>query len=143
MKWIDLPPVWLLACLVASWLFPVTLMMLRVPWLAAGLLIVAVGLTLAAVMEFARARTTVIPRQTPTALISSGVFRFSRNPIYLADLLFLAGLSFWFGNVTGLVLVPALAFILQHRFILKEEERLQGEFGEEFESYRARTRRWM
>lgn len=143
MKWIDLPPIWLLGCLIVSWIFPVVIGALHIPWLGAILLILAVLLTLAAVLEFVRARTTVIPRRAPTALISSGVFRLSRNPIYLADVLFLAGLSFWFGNLTGLVLVPVLAVILQRRFILNEEDRLEAEFGEAFVAYRNQTRRWI
>lgn len=107
------------------------------------MLVAAVCLTMAAVWEFVRARTTVIPRRMPSALIRSGVFRFSRNPIYLADLLFLAGFSIWFGNVLGLLMVPVLALILQRRFILPEEERLAAEFGEAFQSYRNSTRRWI
>lgn len=97
----------------------------------------------AAMMEFARARTTIIPRQAPAALITSGIFRMSRNPIYMADLLILAGFSLIWGSVLGLALVPALAWLLQTRFIEGEEARLEDVFGSEFTDYTARTRRWI
>lgn len=85
----------------------------------------------------------MIPRQTPSALITTGIFRLSRNPIYLADLLILAGFSLIWGKPLGLVLVPVLAWILFARFIQGEEARLRAMFGAEFEAYAARTRRWL
>lgn len=103
----------------------------------------AAGLVVAAVLEFSRARTTTIPREAPSALITTGIFRHSRNPIYLADLLVLFGVSLIWGSVPGLVLVPVLGWLLQARFIRGEEERLAAAFGTEFETYRSATRRWI
>ncbi|MEO0943649.1 MAG: isoprenylcysteine carboxylmethyltransferase family protein [Pseudomonadota bacterium] len=143
MKWIDLPPVWLFAFLVLTWLSERAL-----PWgptPVIGLLVFALGLGIAAaaILEFARARTTVIPRQAPSALITSGIFRFSRNPIYLADVLILVGLSLNWGKVLGLVLAPVFVVIVTRRFIQGEEARLKQAFGGEYEAYLARTRRWL
>lgn len=143
MRWIDLPPVWLLAAIAVAWSW-------RWPgawdgffWAGGAFLVLAAGLVVAAVLEFSRARTTIIPREAPSALITTGIFRLSRNPIYLADLLVLLGVSLIWGSVPGLVLVPALGWLLQTRFIRGEEERLAAAFGTEFESYRAATRRWI
>ena len=143
MKWIDLPPVWLLATLAVAWGWRWPAAWEGTLW--AGILgLVAAGvLTVGAVVEFARARTTIIPREAPSALITSGIFRLSRNPIYLADLLILAGASLLLGSVPGLCLVPALWWVLRTRFILGEEARLSGVFGKEYEAYRSRTRRWI
>ena len=106
--------------------------------------LVAAGcLVVAAVIEFARVRTTIVPRKAPSGLITSGIFRYSRNPIYLADLLILAGLALLWGSVIGLLLVPVLGWILHVRFIRGEEERLTEAFGEEYLSYCAATRRWI
>lgn len=143
MKWIDLPPVWLLGALAVAWVW-------RWPdawdgsiWAGMACLAAASGLTAAAVFEFLRARTTIIPREAPAALITGGIFRFSRNPIYLADVLILAGVSLILGSVPGLILVPALAWLLQERFIRGEEARLTEAFGSEFDAYRKSTRRWI
>ena len=143
MRMLDLPPLWLLAFLVLAWVSP-----WHAPWggvFFPGLVCLALAalLTVAALLEFARARTTVIPHQMPSALIQSGVFRWTRNPIYLADVLILAGFALIWGSVLGVLLVLLLAVVLERRFIRPEEGRLQSEFGEAFEAYAASTRRWI
>jgi protein-S-isoprenylcysteine O-methyltransferase Ste14 len=143
MRTIDLPPVWLLGFLVFAWA-------IRVPAFWDGSLVFGIAVLLlaallmsAAFVEFSRARTTIIPRKEPSALITRGIFRFTRNPIYLADLLILAGFSVIWGSAVGLGLVPVLTWLLQRRFIVGEEERLRNEFGAHFESYSTQTRRWL
>ncbi len=145
---VDIPPVWLAGCLCLAWsqsrLFP---------WpgdggpavqLFAGLLVGGGILLLALAMdEMRRQKTTVIPHQDPAALVQSGIFRRSRNPIYLGDLLILAGFCLFWGAWWGLLLVPLLFWILADRFIGPEEARLQEKFGKAFEAYCARTRRWI
>ena len=143
MKWIDLPPVWLLAGLAVAWVWRWPQHWSGTLWGGLACLAVAVLLMAAAFAAFRRARTTVVPRQIPTAMVTSGVFRYSRNPIYLADLLILAGFSLIWGSVPGLALVPVLAGVLQTRFIRDEEARLSETFGAEFEAYRDATRRWL
>ena len=112
------------------------------PW-HAGVLAAAALLTLGAVREFSRSRTTIIPHLDPKALITGGIFRYTRNPIYLADLLILLGLSLIWGKPLGLLLAPPFAWLLQKRFILGEEARLRAAFGEAFERYAEGTRRWL
>lgn len=143
MKWIDLPPIWTLLALVIAYNVPFPEVI--APNLVFGLLFLGLAGTLfaAALREFSSARTTVIPRQSPSALITSGIFRLSRNPIYLADLLALAGLSLIWGKFLGLLLVPALAWWLQRRFILPEEATLAAQFPSEFAQYKLKTRRWI
>lgn len=143
MRWIDLPPVWLLGCLLATWLSPWLLPTGRHTAVGVALLALAAGLTLAALVKFLAARTTFVPRRQPDALITSGVFRLTRNPIYLADLLVLAGFALFWGKSLGLLLLPVLFLVLKHRFILGEEARLRAAFGAAFEAYSARTRRWL
>lgn len=143
MKWIDLPPLWLLAALAVAWVWRWPGAWGGALWAGILCLVLAAVLMLGAILEFRRAKTTIIPREAPSALITGGIYRFSRNPIYLADLLILAGVSLVLGSVPGLVLVPALGWVLQGRFILGEEARLREEFGKEFAAYTARTRRWI
>lgn len=143
MKWIDLPPVWLLASLGIAYVWRWPASWSGMFWPGLILLVLALGLVIAAVLEFARARTTIVPHRSATALITSGIFGYSRNPIYLADLAVLAGFSLIWGSLPGLCLVPVLGLILWSRFIRGEEARLAADFGAEFESYRNRTRRWL
>lgn len=143
MKWIDLPPVWTVAALLLTWNVP-----LAAPWgtaSAPGFIALgsAAALIAASLVEFARARTAVFPRQSPSALITTGIFRLSRNPIYLADLLILAGFSLIWGKLLGFFLVPVLAWVLIRRFITGEEARLTTAFGAQYEAYMFQTRRWL
>lgn len=143
MKALDLPPLWLVAACVVAWAWRWPAAWQGAFWPGAICLCLAAGLFAGAATEFLRARTTIIPRRDPSALISGGIYRVTRNPIYLADLLILAGLSLWWGSLPGLVLVPLLGWLLQVRFILGEEVRLAGAFGEAYDAYRRRTRRWI
>ncbi|MFK7765126.1 MAG: isoprenylcysteine carboxylmethyltransferase family protein [Roseobacter sp.] len=149
MKWLDMPPLWLIGFAALAYLqaqilslglslaHPVTMLL-------AGLLVGA-GIVLAglAVLEFKRHRTTVIPHQMPSQLIQSGIFERSRNPIYLADVLILTGLVLWWDAVLSLALVPALFWILETRFVIPEEDRLRRQFRADFARYAQKTRRWL
>lgn len=108
--------------------------------LAAGL-----ALMLAAVLSFARAKTTVNPLRPARAshLVTSGVFAWSRNPIYLGDLLVLVALALWWGQIAGFALLPLSVLYLNRFQIEPEEEALTHLFGEEYRQYQARVRRWL
>ncbi len=110
----------------------------------AGLFLVVAGLSLMlwAAVVMRRARTTFIPGRHPDALVTHGPFRFSRNPIYLGDMIVLAGLFAALSAPAGLILLPGFAWLLQHRFIRHEEAMIAADFGAEFETYKARVRRW-
>jgi protein-S-isoprenylcysteine O-methyltransferase Ste14 len=109
-----------------------------------GALLVAAGLALAvaAAVEFRRARTTIIPHEEPSAIVTSGVYRLSRNPIYLGDALILTGLGLRWDSVLALVLVPVFVAVVTARFIVPEEGRLKARFGAEYAAWAARVRRW-
>lgn len=143
MRVLDLPPVWLLLCLALAWASPGKFTAGWMYWPGVLCLILAAGLVSAALIAFWRARTTVIPHQVPSALITEGVFRFSRNPIYLADILILIGFALKWGSLVGLVLVPVLFFVLERRFIRAEEARLMAKFPDAFPAYCQITRRWL
>lgn len=144
---LDWPPVWLAGFLIVAWALQRVLP--AGPFggagrLAGGLLGGAgVALMVAAAVQMAAARTTVIPRRDPAALVTSGVFRISRNPIYLGDALVLAGAILWWDLGLALPLVPAFVLIINRRFILDEEARLRAAFGPEFAAWARRTRRWL
>lgn len=147
MRFLDYPPIWLLGALALVWgetrIAPGVLGGPVMQGLGSALALVAVALFLLAGVEFLRARTTIVPHQMPGALIARGVFAFSRNPIYIADVILLVGLSLRWGAVSGLVLAPVLVWVLRVRFIEGEEARLRAAFGAQAEAYFARTRRWL
>ena len=140
-----MPPVWLLGALCVAWASQDFGPRLGAWAPAAGVLLVLAGLALivVAALEFRRAKTTLIPGEEPSALVTSGIFRYSRNPIYLGDALILAGAVCYWQSVLGLILVPVFAWIIRTRFIAKEERLLTETYPTEFEAYRAGTRRWL
>ena len=96
-----------------------------------------------AVSEMLRQRTTVDPQGAPVALVQSGIFSRTRNPIYLGDVLLLAGMILWFDAVPSLVLVPLFAYFIERRFIVNEEKYLRRTFRAEFARYEQKVRRWI
>jgi protein-S-isoprenylcysteine O-methyltransferase Ste14 len=147
MRVLDWPPIWLLGCLAAawglSWAVPLGLFGAAGAWAGWGLIVAGLALMGLAVLEMVRARTTVIPRRTASRLVTSGVFRLSRNPIYLGDALVLLGACLIFNSALGLIFVPAFIWIITKRFIEGEEAGLAREFGAEFDSWSAAVRRWV
>lgn len=148
MKWVDLPPFWLLGCLVAAWAIAQLLPGLTVEISGQGKLalvpllsgVVLMGL---AVYEMSRARTTIIPRHEPNALVTSGIFRLTRNPIYLGDWLVLLAGILWWGVWIALPLLWVFPWIIVTRFINGEEAKMRDYFGDSFDAWAAKTRRWI
>lgn len=142
---LDYPPVWLAGFAAAAWLageaLPLRLPLAR----AAGWALIAAGVLLiaAAAAQMLARRTTLDPHGVPSTLVTQGVFRFSRNPIYLADVLILTGLCLAWDAAAALPLVPAFATIITRRFIRPEEARLAAAFPQAFAHWSARTRRWL
>ncbi|EEW26447.1 methyltransferase family protein [Rhodobacter ferrooxidans] len=147
MRNLEWPPLWLAAALALVWgidrVLPFGLFGAAGRVVGGGLILAGLGLMGLASLQMMLARTTVIPHEVPRALVSSGVFRFSRNPIYLGDALVLTGVILWWDVPLALPLVPVFMAIIQVRFILAEEDRLRAKFGPEFEAWSRRTRRWL
>jgi len=149
LKWIDIPPAWLALFVALAWWqgahWPLGLGF-GGDWadLVGGLL-VGGGLVLTALAfaEFRRHRTTVVPHRDADRLIQTGIFRRSRNPIYLADMVILAGFILRWDAVLSLPLVPILLWVLERRFVIPEENRLRRKFRLEFARYCEKTRRWV
>jgi protein-S-isoprenylcysteine O-methyltransferase Ste14 len=140
------PPTWLLLMITLAALQARFLPLVDAgrPGRIAGTVLIVGGLFIftAALLQFRRHATTVMPRETPVAMIDSGIYRLSRNPIYLADALFLAGAALWW-DAASLLLVPLFVMIITRRFILGEESGLRAVFGAAFDRYAAQTRRWL
>lgn len=149
MNKLDVPPVWLAVFAAFAWIQSDTFSFglgFGGAWADfAGGLLVGGGLVLLvmAVVEFRRHKTTIMPHETASALIQSGIFSKSRNPIYLGDVLILAGLVLRWDAVPSLALVPIFVWVLEKRFIIPEEDRMRRTFRTDFARYEAKVRRWV
>lgn len=137
------PPVWLALFGLAAWLagrfWPIP------TYSVAGWLLVLVGAAIMgiAAMTMIKAGATVDPTREPTALVTHGIFRWSRNPIYLADAIILCGLCLIWQPVATVVLVPAFIWVITSRFIKQEEAWLTQRDPAGFAAWAKRTRRWL
>lgn len=113
--------------------------------IALGLAAVGVSVAVAGVVSFRLAKTTVNPLtpETASSLVVSGIYRLSRNPMYLGALLVLIGWAVFLAN--ALTFIVAITFVLYlNRFqIIPEEKALTTRFGPEFAAYCAKVRRWI
>ncbi|HUG28624.1 MAG TPA: isoprenylcysteine carboxylmethyltransferase family protein [Gemmatimonadales bacterium] len=96
-----------------------------------------------AVVAFHRAGTRPEPWKPTTALVTSGPYRFTRNPMYLGFTLLYLALALWFGGYWTLLLLPPVLAVMIHGVIRREEAYLSGLFGAEYDDYRQRVRRWL
>ncbi|WP_424976961.1 methyltransferase family protein [Leisingera sp. S232] len=148
-RWLDVPPVWLAVFVVAAWLqaehfaFGLSFGGAWAGFLAGILLGGGILLALLAITEMRRQKTTVIPHRTPSRLVQSGIFSRSRNPIYLGDVLILAGLILWFDAVLSLPLISVFLWLLEKRFVVTEEDRMRREFRADWARYEKKVRRWI
>ena len=111
----------------------------------AGRAILLVGLAMLVVAGglFKQADTDLIPFRDVRALVTTGVYRFTRNPMYLGMALVLLGCAVVVGAATALVVPVVFVLIIQYRFILPEEQMLLELFPEDFPVYCQRVRRWI
>lgn len=113
--------------------------------LAIAFALAGVALVVACAVQFRRAGTTVNPMRPSgvTKLVDSGLYRFSRNPIYLGDALLLVGWGLWLANLASLASIAVFVSYLNRFQIEPEERALRAAFGPAFDAYRARVRRWI
>ena len=97
------------------------------------------------VASFIRAKTTVNPMKpdSSSSLVISGIYRFTRNPMYLGFLLGLLGWAIFLSNALAFFLLPAFIVYMNRFQIEPEEKALARLFGEQFVAYRSRVRRWL
>lgn len=117
----------------------------RPPWNWLGLAPLVLGSWMAAVSarSFRRAGTGLLPFGQATALVTHGFFRYTRNPMYLGMVLFLAGVAVLLGSLSSVLPVPLFAGIIQRNFILGEERFMEQAFGQDYLAYKSRVGRWL
>lgn len=106
------------------------------------LAIAGLGLGGASVRAMGKVGTTPEPYRPTTALVTSGPFRYSRNPIYISMTLLYVGISMVANAVWPLLLLPSVLFALTRGMIEREEGYLERRFGDQYRQYKERVRRW-
>ena len=132
------------AAFLLTWLIPLPLMVppiLR----TTGFLLALIGFLLGvgALMAFRSARRTRDPHGPVSRLITSGVYRFTRNPVNLGFVLILVGIPLNAGSYWGILLAPVLVILFNRLVVEREEEYLAQKFGDEYSRYKSKVRRWI
>ena len=109
------------------------------------LFVAGVSLGIAGVWEFQRAQTTVNPHHPDrsSAIVTSGIYRRTRNPMYLGLALIVAAAAAWRGNLLGGFVVPLFVLYINRFQIVPEERMLSVKFGASFRDYCGKVRRWI
>lgn len=143
-----LPTVYVLVALLAMAGLHLVLPVARLlawPWSALGVVPLGIGVIMNVMADGAlrRAGTTVRPFDESTALVTGGVYRISRHPMYLGIVLIVLGIAGLLGTLTPFLVIAPLALVLDRRFIRAEERMLEERFGEEWYEYKTSVRRWI
>jgi len=142
------PPLVFLAPLAVSYVFsrlyPVRLLPPLAADLLGGLLLALwLAVSIPAILTFRRARTSINPMAPSTALVVTGPFRFTRNPLYLGLVFGYSGVSMLIQAWWAFVLLPVVLVVMQRAVIEREERYLERKFGEDYIRYKERVRRWL
>ena len=143
-----LPPVYLLASLLLMVLlhyFAPIVQLISPPFSYAGIVFVVIGIAITAVSAgaFIKAETPLVPFTKSTVVVTTGLFRYSRNPMYLGMVIALLGVAMLLGSIGSFVPIPVFVGIIHNLFIRREEIFLEDIFGDEYLAYRTTVRRWL
>jgi protein-S-isoprenylcysteine O-methyltransferase Ste14 len=142
------PPVLLLLAIIIGFvlhhIWPLGVAQMLLLQIAGSLLIgCALALDVWASLTFRRAQTTILPHRGSKALVSTGPFAYSRNPIYLGNAVILGGIGLLAGSLWHIVLIAPLVIAISQLAILREEKHLAARFPEEWRAYSSKVRRWI
>jgi protein-S-isoprenylcysteine O-methyltransferase Ste14 len=117
------------------------------PWNKIGLVLIALAFTmdLSSLFLFFKKHTTPSPftPDNASALVTTGLYKMTRNPMYVGLLIILAGYGVWLGSLMPFVLLPVFYGLITHMQIKPEEAILEKKFGQEYLDYKSRVRRWL
>jgi protein-S-isoprenylcysteine O-methyltransferase Ste14 len=144
------PPVLALCFALLMWLASSLVPSVVVPFgvrVGVALALVAIGqsISVSGMVSFRRAKTTVNPMKPSAAssLVTGGVYRFTRNPMYLGLSITLMGWEVFLSNPLALLAVPLFVLYVERFQIHPEERVLSSLFGAEYAAYREKVRRWL
>ena len=145
------PPLLFLACLILGLvldrLLPLPFALPETVWArwgaGGGLIAVGIAVLVAGLQNFSRAGTPVPGNQPVSALVTTGIHGYSRNPIYVGMFLIYAGIGMAAMSPWILVLLLPIAITMRYGVVAREEAYLERHFGDAYRDYRARVRRWL
>ena len=144
------PPVYALSVALVMWLLARYIPigeLIAAPWNNVGIafILLAAVLDLSSLYLFFKKRTTPNPMKPEftTGLVVSGMFRVSRNPMYLGMQIMLIGFAIYLGQLSPFLVLPAFYLVITEMQIKPEEEMLEQKFGEEYLAYKRKVRRWL
>jgi protein-S-isoprenylcysteine O-methyltransferase Ste14 len=143
-----MPPTLFYACIISmvllAWLWPVrAILPFPVNLIGLAPLVLGLGIAVWGSRKFEEVGTTIKTFDEPQQLVTDGLFRFTRNPMYLGFALALVGVWCLLGALSPVLGVMGFVIVAERWYIRFEERMLAQRFGREFETYRATTRRWI
>ena len=106
-------------------------------------IVVGIGIAISGSKAFEKAGTNIETFKKPDVLVTDGLFKISRNPMYLGFVLALLGIALVLGNLSSLLIVVAFFVITDRWYIAFEEDLMTKQFGDRYVEYSTRTRRWL
>src|SRR5262245_6563446 len=112
-------------------------------YIGLAFMLVGVATLVLAYSSMARAKTTIDPRVHSSRIVTSGIYAYSRNPIYLGWFVLIAGRGLMNASVLALLVAVTMLLLLYWAVIVEEERYLENKFGEEYMAYKRSVRRWL
>jgi protein-S-isoprenylcysteine O-methyltransferase Ste14 len=143
------PPIALAIALVLAfalnWVMPLPFVPPAIPHIQTGVLLVIAALLIIrwAAVTFRKARTNILTSQATTAIVATGPFAYSRNPIYVAALIGMVAAAIAFNSLWFLAASIAIYVVLRYGVIAREEIYLERKFGAPYLDYKSKVRRWL
>ena len=143
------PPIVLVLCLGLVYILSHYLPILAIPSMLSGLYwyigLTGVLVALAGIWEFRKAKTTINPTkpEKTSHLVSGGIYRVTRNPMYLGMVCIITAAIFKFGNYFGFIALPCFMLYITQFQIKPEERIIESIFGEQYVAYKKKVRRWL
>jgi protein-S-isoprenylcysteine O-methyltransferase Ste14 len=142
------PPIALVLAIAASialnWLHPLPFVPPGLPNVEAGLILLLLALLLVrwAAVTFRKAHTNILTNQATTAIVATGPFAYSRNPIYVGAFLGLIGFAIAFNSLWFFVVLVVIFLVIRYGVVAREEAYLERKFGAVYLDYKSKVRRW-
>ncbi len=112
-------------------------------YIGGGVIALGIGIVVLVAQSFKRAETNIEPWKPTTKIISTGIYAYSRNPIYTGFCLVLIGIGIFLNSFWILISFIPSAILVNHVAIKKEEKYLEKKFREEYMLYKNKVRRWL
>ena len=112
------------------------------PWFGVLPLVAGIVIALVASRQFSKVGTNIVPLTDSSHFVTDGMFKLSRNPMYLGMVLALIGVALLLNRILPWLVLPVFLFVIQFLFIAREEVKMHQQFGKPYLAYKDQVRRW-